>query len=52
MITGERTYYLEQRFDAFEINSSAKGNLAILGTAYASANILPYSDPSYINDGK
>ncbi len=51
-ITGERTYYLEERFTAFEKNSSAKGNLAILGEAYASANILPYSDPSYINDGK
>ncbi len=51
-ITGERTYYLEQRFTAFQMGSSAKGNLAILGTAYASANILPYSDPAYINDGK
>ena len=51
-ITGEKTYYLETRFDAYQMDSSAKGNLAILGQAYASDNILPYSDPSYINDGK
>ena len=51
-ITGEQTYFLESRFDAFQKGSSAKGNLAILGNAYASANILPYSDPAYINDGK
>ena len=51
-ITGERTYYLEKRFDSYQTNSSAKGNLAILGKAYASANILPYSDPAYINDGR
>ncbi len=51
-IVGERSYYLDNRFTASQMGSSAKGNLAILGQAYASANILPYSDPSYINDGK
>ena len=51
-IVGERTYYLQTKFTAFQKQSSAKGNLAILGTAYASANLLPYSEPSFINDGR
>lgn len=51
-IVGEKTYFLESRFTGLQKSSSAKGNLAILGEAYASANILPYSDPMYINDGK
>lgn len=50
-ITGDRTYYLSSRFSQLQKLSSAKGNLAILGEAYASANIVPYSEPSYINDG-
>lgn len=51
-IIEERTYFLASRFSAFQKQSSAKGNLAILGTAYASANLAPYSEPSFINDGR
>lgn len=51
-IVGERTYYLESKFSAFQKQSAAKGNLAILGTAYASENRAPYSEPSFINDGR
>ncbi len=50
-IVGDRSYYLATRFSSLEKLSSALGNLAILGEAYASANIAPYSDPSFINDG-
>ena len=51
-IVGERTYYLGSKFSAFQKSSSAKGNLAILGKAYASANFAPYSELEFINDGK
>ena len=50
-IVGDRSYYLATRFSSLEKLSSALGNLAILGEAYASQNIAPYSDPSFINDG-
>ena len=50
-IVGDRSYYLASRFSSFQKSSSALGNLAILGEAYASANIAPYSDPAFINDG-
>ena len=50
-IVGDRSYYLATRFSSLEKLSSALGNLAILGEAYASHNIAPYSEPSFINDG-
>lgn len=48
----EKTYYVEDRFDAAERNSAAKGNIAIVGTPYASLDFEPYSSIEYINDGK
>lgn len=51
-ITGEKTYYSDMRFDRDKLNSVSKGNLAISGEAYASVDFPPYSDVSYINDGK
>ena len=51
-ITGEKTYYNPTKYSAPQKNSAAKGNLAILGTAYASLNKAPYSEPSFINDGR
>ena len=52
IVAGDRTLFNPTRFTDHQRSSSAKGNLAILGTAYASANFAPYSDPSFINDGK
>lgn len=52
IVAGDRTLFNPTRFTDHQRSSSAKGNLAILGTAYASANLAPYSDPSFINDGK
>ncbi len=50
-ISGEKTYYLENRITNTQIMSASKGNLAVTGTAYASRNFLPYSETYYINDG-
>ena len=43
-------YYDVEPSDEYK-QSCAKGNLAILGTAYASSNFPDYSKISYINDG-
>lgn len=48
---GDRSYFNPSRFTDHQKFSSAKGNLAIMGTAYASANLAPYSELSFINDG-
>ena len=53
IIEGERSYkFLESRYSDMVKNSAAKGNVAVLGTPYASANFIPYSDLSYIIDGR
>ena len=52
IIEGERTYYLKSRYPDMIRMSAAKGNVAVLGTPYASANFIPYSDLSYITDGR
>ncbi|MBO5212851.1 MAG: hypothetical protein J6B60_04845 [Clostridia bacterium] len=51
-IEGERTYFLNTRFSELQKTSASKGNLSILGTPYASASHIPYSDVLYMNDGK
>ncbi len=45
-----KTYYFE-RFTSKQINSVAKGNIAVIGTPYASDSLEPYSSLSYIIDG-
>ena len=51
-LDGERTYYLNTRFSELQKTSASKGNLSILGTPYASASHIPYSDVLFMNDGK
>ena len=51
-LSQEKTYYIEDRFDAYQRASASKGNIAIAGTPYASRDFLPYSDINYILDGK
>ena len=46
----EKTYYIEDRFDAYKRASASKGNVAIAGTPYANLDFLPYSDINYIID--
>ena len=48
----EKTYFVEDRFDAYQRGSASKGNIAIAGTPYANLDFLPYSDISYITDGR
>lgn len=48
----EKTYYVEDRFDAYMRTSASKGNLAVMGTPYANLDFDPYSSVTYINDGK
>ncbi len=48
----EKTYYIEDRFDAYQRASASKGNIAVAGTPYANLDFLPYSDINYILDGK
>ena len=47
----EKTYYLENRYTSIQRISASKGNLAFMGTPYASHNMQSYSEPIYINDG-
>ena len=51
-LSQEQTYYVEDRFNVSERSSASKGNIAIIATPYASHDYVPYSDISYINDGK
>ena len=48
----EKTYYVEDRFDVYQRSSASKGNIAIIGTPYASLDFVPYSDVNYIIDGR
>ena len=48
----EKSYYVEDRYDAYQRSSASKGNIAIIGTPYASRDFIPYSDISYIIDGR
>lgn len=50
-LSNEKTYYVENRYDSEQRISASKGNIAIIGSAYASKDFVPYSDVNYINDG-
>lgn len=51
-LSDSKTYYVENRYTALQENSASKGNIAIVGTPYASLDFFPYSDVNYIIDGK
>ncbi|MBQ7226048.1 MAG: discoidin domain-containing protein [Clostridia bacterium] len=51
-LSDSKTYYVEDRFDNYQKNSASKGNIAVIGTPYASTDFVPYSDVNYINDGR
>lgn len=51
-LSTEKTYYVEDRYNSDRKISASKGNIAIVGTAYADKDFVPYSDVNYINDGK
>ena len=48
----DKTYYVEDRYDVYQIVSASKGNVAMLGTPYANRDFIPYSDVNYIIDGQ
>ncbi len=48
----DKTYFVEDRYDSYQIVSASKGNIAMLGTPYANRDFIPYSDVSYIIDGQ
>ncbi|MBQ4510852.1 MAG: discoidin domain-containing protein [Clostridia bacterium] len=50
-LDGYKTYNFDHRFDKNQLNSASNGNIAIIGTPYASSDFTPYSDVKYINDG-
>lgn len=51
-LASEKTYYLQNRFSSVQVVSASKGNVAIIGTPYASHDFFPYSEAAYINDGQ
>lgn len=50
-LTSDKTYFLANRYSTVQVVSASKGNVAIIGTPYASHDFFPYSDVNFINDG-
>ena len=47
-----KTYTFDSRFTNEQIEAALGGNFAVIGTTYSSTSFEPYSNSSYINDGK
>ena len=51
-LANTKTYSFAERFTAAQLNTASYGNIALIGTPYASVSFDPYSSVDYINDGE
>lgn len=50
-LANAKTYCFDERYTKSQLNTASNGNIAMIGTPYASVSFDPYSNVSYINDG-
>lgn len=50
-VVGMKTFFLDNRYTAFQKRMAANGDIAILGKAYANSSYPALCFPEYINDG-
>ncbi len=51
-LANTKTYCFEERYTRAQLDTASYGNIAMIGTPYASVSFDPYSNVSYINDGE